>query len=172
MWFEASEAAAALAENIARDDLNPVDEALALATMLEALGITQEALGRRIGRSQESISHSIRLLNLPDQVLVMLERRELGIAHGKVLLSEPEHHKRITLARRAVAGRGTVRRLQAAITSTSREAAAPALPADMLDAADRWTEALRARTGHAMTIHATAGGFRSTSAISTPCALC
>lgn len=157
---DASELAAALAENIARDDLNPVDEALALVTLLEDLGVTQEGLGRSIGRSQEAISNSIRLLNLPDQVLVLLERRELTVAHGKVLLSEPEHHKRITLARRAVAGRWTVRRLQAEISAASPRATTPTLPADMLDAADRWTEVLRARTGHAMTIRATASGFQ------------
>lgn len=153
--------AAAMAENIAREDLNAVDEAHALAALLEEFGLTQEALGRRVGRSQEWISNSIRLLHLPDQVLLLLERGELTRAHGRALLSEPRHQERATLARRAVADGWTVRRLQAAIDLAAPAARARGgLPADALDAADRWTEALRTRTGHAMTIRATARGFQ------------
>lgn len=159
----AGELAAAVAENIAREDLNPVDEAHALAVLLEEFGLTQEELGQRVGRSQEAISNTIRLLQLPDQVLVLLERRELTKGHGKALLSEPDHQRRILFARSAVAGRWSVRRLEAAIAAatTSRACRRPDLPADMLAAADRWTEVLRARTGHAMTVQALAsGGFQ------------
>ena len=87
---------------------------------------------------------------------------ELSRGHGKVLLSEPSHQERITLGRRAAAERWTIRRLQAAIASTTDPGpiAHRGLPADMLDAADRWTEALRTRTGHAMTVRATSHGFQ------------
>lgn len=153
---------AALAENIAREDLNPVEEAHALAALLEEFGFTQEELGRWVGRSQEWISHSVRLLHLPDQVLVLLERGDLTRAHGRALLTEPGHQERIVLARRAAAEHWTVRQLLATIAATgSRSGSARGgLPADMLDAADRWTEALRTRTGHAMTVRATARGFQ------------
>lgn len=153
--------AAAVAENVAREDLNAIDEAHALAALLEEFGLTQEELGRRVGRSQEWISNSIRLLSLPDQVLVLLERGELTRAHGRALLTKPGHQERIALGRRAAAERWTVRRLQAEIDADPPGARAHAgLAADALDAADRWTEALRTRTGHAMTVRATARGFQ------------
>lgn len=155
----ASSLAAAVAENIAREDLNPVDEAHALAALLEEFQLTQEDLGRRVGRSQEFISNSIRLLNLPDQALVLLERGDLTRAHGKILLSEPDHQSRVILARRAAAERWTVRRLQAAIANRRPGPPTSPLPADMLDAADRWTEVLRTSTGHDMTVRATSRGF-------------
>jgi len=150
----------AVAENVAREDLNAIDEAHALAALLEEFGLTQEELGRRVGRSQEWISNSNRLLNLPDQILVLLERGEITRAHGRALLTEPGRQERIALGRRAATERWTVRRLQAEIDSDPPSAPARAgLPADALDAADRWTEALRTR-GHAMTVRATARGFQ------------
>jgi len=153
--------AAAVAENVAREDLNAIDEAHALAALLEEFGLTQEELGRRVGRSQEWISNSIRLLSLPDQILVLLERSELTRAHGRALLTEPGHQERIALGRRAATERWTVRRLLAEIDADPPGAPArPGLPADAIDAADRWTEALRTRTGHAMTVRATARGFQ------------
>ncbi len=153
--------AAAVAENIAREDLNPVDEAHALSALLDEFRLTQEELGQRVGRSQEWISNSIRLLNLPDQVLVLLERGDLTRAHGRALLAEPSHAERTALARRAVHGRWSVRRLQSEIAATPAvRAGRRGLPVDMLAAADQFTEVLRSRTGHEMTVRATSVGFQ------------
>jgi ParB family chromosome partitioning protein len=64
----------ALIENMAREDLNPVDEARACAALVEELGLTREDVGRRVGRSRVSVSNLIRLLDLPDEALSLLER--------------------------------------------------------------------------------------------------
>src|SRR3954451_13508748 len=77
---------AALIENMAREDLNPVEEALACAALIEELGLTREEVGRRIGRSRVAVSNLLRLLDLPDEVLALLEDGALSEGHGRALL--------------------------------------------------------------------------------------
>jgi ParB family transcriptional regulator, chromosome partitioning protein len=91
----------ALVENMAREDLNPVDEARACATLVNDLGVTKEELGRRVGRSRVAISNAIRLLDLPDEVLAMLQAGELTAGHGRALLLCKDHTARKRLAREA-----------------------------------------------------------------------
>ncbi len=91
----------ALIENMAREDLNPVEEARALATLVDDLGLSKEEIGRRVGRSRPVISNMIRLLELPDEVLAMVERGELSAGHGRALLMSRDHAERLRLARRA-----------------------------------------------------------------------
>ncbi len=76
----------ALVENMAREDLNPVEEARACAALVEELGLSKEEVGRRVGRSRSAISNLIRLLDLPDQVLALLEAGELSEGHGRAML--------------------------------------------------------------------------------------
>ena len=70
----------ALIENVAREQLNPVDEARACATLVEDLGLTKEELGKRLGRSRAALSNLIRILDLPDEALALLENGELSEA--------------------------------------------------------------------------------------------
>ena len=76
----------ALIENVAREQLNPVDEARACATLVEDLGLTKEELGKRLGRSRASLSNLIRILDLPDEALALLEAGELSEGHGRAIL--------------------------------------------------------------------------------------
>ncbi len=77
---------AALIENMVREDLNPVEEAKACAALVEDLGLTKEELARRVGRSRPAVSNLIRLLELPDETLELLEGGELSEGHGRALL--------------------------------------------------------------------------------------
>src|ERR671925_1672936 len=88
----------ALAENMARVDLNPVEEARACAMLVDDLGITKQEVGRRVGRSRVAISNLIRLLALPDQALELIERGELTEGHGRALLLCKDHATRRSLA--------------------------------------------------------------------------
>jgi ParB family chromosome partitioning protein len=102
----------ALIENMAREDLNPVEEARACAALVEELGLTREDVGLRVGRSRVAVSNLIRLLELPDEALALIERGELTESHGRALLMAEEHDRRRTLARSAVASRWSVRELE------------------------------------------------------------
>jgi ParB family transcriptional regulator, chromosome partitioning protein len=92
---------AALIENMVREDLNPVEEARACASLVEDLGISKEELARRVGRSRAAISNLIRLLDLPDPVLTLLEKGELTEGHGRAILQLPDQDARTRLAKRA-----------------------------------------------------------------------
>ena len=94
----------ALIENMAREDLNPVDEARACAALVEELGLTREEVGLRVGRSRVAVSNLIRLLDLPDEALELIERGELTEGHGRALLLAEDHADRRKLAKDAVAG--------------------------------------------------------------------
>jgi ParB family transcriptional regulator, chromosome partitioning protein len=102
----------ALVENMAREDLNPVEEARACAALVEELGLTREEVGIRVGRSRVAVSNLIRLLDLPDEALELIERRDLSEGHGRALLLAEDHAVRRSLARDAVRNRWSVRELE------------------------------------------------------------
>jgi ParB family chromosome partitioning protein len=99
----------ALAENMAREDLNAVEEARACAMLVDDLGITREEVGKRVGRSRAAISNLIRLLDLPEEALELIERGELSEGHGRAILLCKDHLKRKQLARDARDGAWSVR---------------------------------------------------------------
>ena len=103
----------ALIENMAREDLNPVEEARACAALVEELGLTREQVGLRVGRSRVAISNLIRLLELPDEALELIERGELTEGHGRALLLTDDHAARRTLGRAAAEAHWSVRELEA-----------------------------------------------------------
>jgi ParB family transcriptional regulator, chromosome partitioning protein len=111
---------AALIENMVREDLNPVEEARACAALVEDLGISKEELARRVGRSRAAISNLIRLLDLPDPVLSLLERGELTEGHGRAILQIPDQERRAKLAKQAAAEGWSVRDTERRANAGSR----------------------------------------------------
>jgi len=99
----------ALAENMARVDLNAVEEARACAMLVDDLGLTKQEVGRRVGRSRVAISNLIRLLDLPEEALELIERGELTEGHGRALLLCKDHAARRSLALEARDGAWSVR---------------------------------------------------------------
>jgi ParB family transcriptional regulator, chromosome partitioning protein len=99
----------ALVENMARQDLNPVEEARAVAGLVEELGLTREAVGRKVGRSRVAISNLLRLLDLPDEALDLLEDGTLSEGHGRAILLAEDQTDRRRLARAAADGAWSVR---------------------------------------------------------------
>jgi ParB family transcriptional regulator, chromosome partitioning protein len=88
----------ALAENMARVDLNPIEEARACAMLVDDLGLTKQEVARRVGRSRVAISNLIRLLELPEEALELIERGDLTEGHGRALLLCKDHAARRSLA--------------------------------------------------------------------------
>jgi ParB family chromosome partitioning protein len=99
----------ALAENMARVDLNAVEEARACAMLVDDLGLTKQEVGRRVGRSRVAISNLIRLLDLPEEALELIEEGELSEGHGRALLLCKDHAMRRSLALEARDGAWSVR---------------------------------------------------------------
>jgi len=92
----------ALVENVAREDLSPVEEARAYAVLQDEFGLTLGDIAERVGRSKPSVSNRLRLLDLPDDVLALVERGALTEGHARAVLAVPDHDGRRRLARRIV----------------------------------------------------------------------
>jgi len=103
----------ALIENMAREDLNPIEEARACAALVEELGLSREDVGLRVGRSRVAVSNLIRLLELPDEALELIEGGVLTEGHGRALLLTQDHGERRDLARVAAERGLSVRELEA-----------------------------------------------------------
>ena len=77
----------ALIENLQRQDLNPVEEALGYQTLMGDYGLTQEDAAKRVGKSRPAVANALRLLNLPEKVLEMVRKNELSAGHARAVLS-------------------------------------------------------------------------------------
>ena len=88
----------ALIENLQRENLNPVEEALGYKSLMETFSLTQDKISERVGKSRSAIANSLRLLNLPDKVLSMLEKGEISTGHAKVILSVSNKNEHIQVA--------------------------------------------------------------------------
>ncbi len=102
-----------LIENMAREDLNPVEKARACQTLVQELGLTYRQIGARVGLHKNGVGNLMRLLQLSEEILELLERGELGEAHGRALLLAKDHESRQGLARSAVEEGWSTRTLEA-----------------------------------------------------------
>jgi ParB family chromosome partitioning protein len=91
-----------LVENVAREQLTPVEEARAYAVLIDEFGLSLGDVAERVGRSKPSVSNRMRLLELPDDVLGMVERAQLTEGHARAVLAVPDHEGRRRLAREIV----------------------------------------------------------------------
>jgi ParB family chromosome partitioning protein len=91
-----------LIENVAREQLSPVEEARAYAVLIDEFSLSLGEVAERVGRSKPSVSNRIRLLDLPDDVLGMVERGQLTEGHARAVLAVPDHEGRRRLAREIV----------------------------------------------------------------------
>jgi ParB family chromosome partitioning protein len=142
----------ALVENLQREDLNPIEEALALRQLQDEAGLTQEALGRRLGRSRVAVTNSLRLLELPLPIQQLLAEGRLSAAHGKALVGLGGNPLQERMARR-VAHEGLsvreteelVRRYQAMVAPASGARRRPERPPAAGEAQRRLADHLQAR---------------------------
>lgn len=102
----------ALIENLQRENLNPIEEAKGYNELVENFDMTQEEVAKTVGRSRSSVSNSMRLLSLPDEILEMLENGDISVGHGKALLSFDDEDRMLEAARKAAEGKLNVRALE------------------------------------------------------------
>ena len=101
----------AITENLQRENLNPLEEAVGFSSLMDEYGFTQEDLAQRLGRSRPAIANALRLLALPDGIKAMLVDGRLTAGHGRALLAAPAVD-RLRLAERAVRDGLSVRALE------------------------------------------------------------
>ena len=105
---------AALIENIQREDLNPLEEALAVRALMEKCGLTQEKAAERLGRSRPAVANLLRLLTLPEPALDMLRDGKLSAGHARALVAVEDPARCIALAEKAVREGWSVRQIEQA----------------------------------------------------------
>jgi ParB family chromosome partitioning protein len=127
-----TQAQMALIENIQREDLNPLDRALAYNALLKQLGLTQAELAGRLGEDRTTVSHFCRLLELPESVQTLIRDGRLTLGHAKLLAGVPDPAGQAKLAHLAVEQNLSVRNLERLVVDPA--AAAPAPPTKPADA--------------------------------------
>lgn len=113
----------AMIENLQREDLDPTEEARGYAHLMETFGLTQEEISIQISKSRSAIANSLRLLELPEEVLEMVADGTLSAGHGRALLGLKDKAQLCALAAKAVARRMSVRELEMAVKTANRRAA-------------------------------------------------
>ncbi len=142
--------AVALIENIQREQLTPAEEARAIKRLIEECRLTHEAVGKAVGRSRAAVTNLIRLLDLPPQVLALIDSRQLSMGHARALLGLPEAAAQLRVglqvARLGLSVRQTESLVrQAPVTAPKRTA---------------WSEIARPAAGHAQMKSKAAGAAR------------
>jgi ParB family chromosome partitioning protein len=125
----------ALIENLQREDLNPIEEALAYEQLM-SFGHTQDEVARRVGKSRATIANMLRLLRLPDQVREWLTENKLSTGHAKALLSLSDLATIVDSARKVIAGDLSVRQTEALVAKAAKPGPDPAAASEIPDAID------------------------------------
>lgn len=109
-----------LIENIQRENLNPLEEALGYRSLAEGYGMTQEEISQRTGKSRSAVANMMRLLDLPDEVLELVGARKLSAGHARTLLALRDRTAIMDVAQAAIDGDLSVRALEELVKRTNR----------------------------------------------------
>ena len=112
----------ALIENLQRQDLNPIEEALGYRKLMIEYGLTQEQVSEKVSKSRSSVANALRLLNLPESVLELIEEGKISVGHAKVLLSLSDAKTIENLANLVCQDGLSVRELEVAIKNVNKPA--------------------------------------------------
>jgi len=110
-----------LIENIQREDLNPVEEAMAYRELMEVYGMTQESVAETVGKSRSAVANSLRLLALPDYVIDMLKTGEITAGHAKAIAGIKDTEMIKAIIEKVKNDGMTVRRLEAMVAELNAE---------------------------------------------------
>ena len=105
----------ALIENVQRKDLNPIEEALAYKALIERFDLKQEEVARQAGKSRSAVANMLRLLELPDEVLAMVQEEKLSMGHARAILGLADEEKMLPLAELTVGKELSVREVEALV---------------------------------------------------------
>ncbi len=111
----------ALIENIQRQELNPIEEALAFQKLIRDLGLTQDEVAKRVGKDRSSVANYLRLLKLPAQIQRMIEDGSISMGHARALLAIDSEDLQIKLANEIVEGKLSVRDIEHRVKKLAEE---------------------------------------------------
>ncbi|MCF0136789.1 MAG: ParB/RepB/Spo0J family partition protein, partial [Oscillospiraceae bacterium] len=111
----------ALVENLQREDLNPIEEAKGYKALIDEYGLTQDDAARSVGKSRPTVTNSLRLLLLPNEVLEYVERGVLSAGHARALLAASTPELQIKVAQQVVAGGLSVRKTEQLAAKANRD---------------------------------------------------
>ena len=114
-----------LIENLQREDLNPVEEAKGYQVLIQEHGLTQEEVAQRMGKSRPAITNALRLLALPEAVLILLEEGSLSAGHARAILAAPTPELQIQAAQQTATQSLSVRQTEALIKALQKTAKEP-----------------------------------------------
>lgn len=141
----------ALIENLQRDNLSPIDEALGYQRLQEEFGVAQGEVARLVGRDRSTVANLLRLLTLPDAVRDLVDHAALSAGHGRALLGLTDQKLMVRLARTAVAEGWSVREIETQVRQGPAAAKRPKVPrpdpGPASSEVQRVEEALRKRLG-------------------------
>lgn len=124
----------ALIENLQREDLNPIDEAVAYQKLMDSFDMSQEEVAKKVGKDRSSVSNSLRLLRLPTIIRDLLSERQLSVGHAKALLTLSSEASQIEAAEQILHQNLSVRQTEELTRRLSETPVAPARPARQEDA--------------------------------------
>lgn len=102
----------ALIENLQRENLNPIEQALGFKGLMDTYDMTQESVSKTVGKSRSTVANSLRLLNLPNEIQVMLRKGDITTGHAKALASISDEKLMLEVAEKAANGQITVRAIE------------------------------------------------------------
>lgn len=143
-----------LIENLQREDLNPIEEALGYRNLMELYGMTQEKIAETVSKSRSAVANTLRLLALPEQILDFIKTAELSAGHARALLSVEDADTQLALANRIITEGLSVRQAEELVKKTKKE------PKPTITTDPAVAQALReletrasAKVGNKVTIH-------------------
>lgn len=105
----------ALIENVQRKDLNPIEEAMAYRALIEKFGLTQEEVAQQAGKSRSAVANMLRLLELPDEILILVQDEKLSMGHARALLGLDDDDRMLPLAEMTIEKELSVREVEALV---------------------------------------------------------
>lgn len=128
-WDEQARLEAALVENLQRDDLNPIEEAMGVRMLMDEAGMTQEKAAERLGKSRSALANLLRLLNLPESVRQLILAGKLSAGHARALVALEDKSKQEKLAQLCVAQGWSVRQFEKICQAAMKAEPRPVLKA-------------------------------------------
>jgi ParB family chromosome partitioning protein len=122
---ESSSAVLSLIENLQREDLNPIEEAMGYASLMKDFDLTQEQVSERVGRSRASVANALRLLQLAREIQGYIIKGHLSVGHAKVLLGVEDAENRLLLARQSIERGWSVRELERRVEAFRKPGSRP-----------------------------------------------